>query len=103
MIGFISKTPVTTGSKYTDGILLFLFLVPLSYASDLKFLAQFSAMGIFILLSVQITLATYVISNVGWVGFASVSWNDLWPRDWGAISHWFGIVSCTFGFLKCFP
>ena len=54
---------MTTGSIYIDGILLVILLVPLSFTSDLKFLSKYSAMGIFVLISVQITLATTIMTS----------------------------------------
>jgi amino acid permease len=96
MLGFISETPITTGSIYIDGILLVIVLAPLSCASDLKFLSRFSAMGIFVLISVQITLAFSAISRWTEVETVSIFWVDLWPKDWTGVSNWFGIVSCKY-------
>lgn len=92
VLGFLEDTPVTTGSKLLNALVISLIVGTLSLVPDMGYLAKASASGLVVLGFTFATIAFYATPSVVHQQI------NLWPQDGMAgASNWFGCVVFGFG------
>ena len=75
------------------------FIIPLSCLPNRTFLCQYSALGIFAILSSYFIIYIYGIQQNGLQGFSTLTKYDLYPQSIHECSTWFGVVVYSYGIV----
>jgi hypothetical protein len=96
ILEFIADTPVSSGVKYIDALVMLLILLPLASLTDFTLIAKISALGTSVIFLIFILIACYGIHENGFTGFttASLSEQSLWPDGFSGFSSWYVSFLC---------
>ena len=101
ILGFIHDTPFTSGNDRIDAVFIIVLITPVLFLPNYESISKVSALGTSLIGAIFLYFTYYGYETYGLKGISSVGWDDAWPKNFSALSNWFGVAACKF-YVKLF-
>lgn len=99
ILGFIHDTPFTSGNDRIDAVFIIVLITPVLFLPNYESISKVSALGTSLIGAIFLYFTYYGYETYGLQGISSVGWDDAWPKNFSALSNWFGVAAFGVGLV----